>query len=167
MPDWIADNQAVLFWIAGASVVMFVATLAMGPWLILRIPPDYFTHARRPPSRMADHHPVWRTTIRVLRAVLAVVCLVAGLAMLVLPGQGLLTLLMAFLLMEFPGKYRFEQALIRRQRMLRAINAVRRKRGKDPLLAPPAKTPRTHSSGRSGRRRTVTPEGTASRNDRP
>ena len=137
MPDWITDNQTLLIWIAGASVLLFVGTLAAVPWILRSIPSDYFTHPRRPPSRFAHHHPAWRWTLRVLRAALAVVFLAAGLAMLVLPGQGILTLLVGFLLLEFPGKYRLEKWLMGRPRILRSANALRRKLSRDPMLPPP------------------------------
>lgn len=136
MPDWITDNQGVLIWITGISAVLFVATLAGAPWMLRSIPADYFTHPRRPPGRFAHLQPAWRWTLRVLRAGLALVCLVAGLAMLVLPGQGLLTLLVGFLLLEFPGKYRMEKRLIGRPRVLRAANALRRRLGRPPLAPP-------------------------------
>ncbi len=136
MPDWITDNQGVLIWIAGVSVILFFATLSAVPWMLRSIPSDYFTHPRRPPGRFAHLHPAWHWTLRILRTGLALVCLVAGLAMLVLPGQGLLTLLVGFLLLEFPGKYRMEKRLIGRPRILRAVNALRRKLGREAMLAP-------------------------------
>jgi hypothetical protein len=136
MPSWITDNRTLLIWIAGASLVLFFATLAAVPWMLRSIPADYFTHERRPPSRFAHHHPVWRWTLRVLRTVLAFVFLAAGTAMLVLPGQGLLTLLVGFLLLEFPGKYRFEKWCVGRPRVLRAVNALRRKLKREPMIAP-------------------------------
>ncbi len=138
MTDWITENRVMLLWIAGSSAALFVATLAAVPWVLRSIPPDYFTHDRRPASRFAHHHPVWRWTLRVLRAALALVFVVSGLAMLVLPGQGLLTLLVGFLLLEFPGKYRLEQWCMARPRVLRSANALRRRLGRGPMLAPPA-----------------------------
>ena len=39
--------------------------------------------------------------------------MLVGVAMLALPGQGLLTMLVGIMLMNFPGKFRLEQALIR------------------------------------------------------
>lgn len=140
MPEWITDNQTLLIWIAGASITLFFGTLAAVPWILRSIPPDYFTHPRRPPSRFADQHPVFRWTLRVLRTLLALVCIAAGLAMLVLPGQGLLTILVGFLLLEFPGKYRLEKHLIGRPRVLRAVNAVRRKLGRGPMVAPASRS---------------------------
>lgn len=59
--------------------------------------------------------------------------MLAGLAMLALPGQGLLTLLLGFLMIDLPGKYRFEKWLVRRRWVHRPINWMRRSRGREAL----------------------------------
>ena len=59
--------------------------------------------------------------------------MLAGIAMLVLPGQGLLTLLVGFLLIDFPGKYRFEKWLVARRWVLQPINWLRLRRHQMPL----------------------------------
>jgi len=59
--------------------------------------------------------------------------LVAGIAMLVLPGQGVLTIVIGIMLLDFPGKYRFERSLAARRPVLRSINWLRR-RANRPLL---------------------------------
>lgn len=139
LPAFITDHDAALIWIAGASLVMFVATLIAGPWAVLRIPADYFAHERRPASRLAKQHPAIRIGLIGLRTVLGVVFILAGLAMLVLPGQGLLTILIGVLLLQFPGKYRFERWLMRRRWILGPANALRGKRRKEPLVHPDAR----------------------------
>ena len=42
--------------------------------------------------------------------------------MLVAPGQGLLTMVVGLLLVDFPGKYRLERWLVTRQQVWRSIN---------------------------------------------
>lgn len=68
---------------------------------------------------------------------LGALLLVLGAAMLVLPGQGLLTILVGLLLIDFPGKYRLERRLLGGPRVLRAINALRERWKKPPLEIPP------------------------------
>lgn len=140
MPDLttlIQDNKPALAIVAGASLVMFLATLAAGPWLLLRLPPDYYTHDRRP-RHARSAHPAITTAWLIARNIIAVVLLVAGVLMLVLPGQGLLTILVGFLLLRFPGKYRLEKRIIARPHVLRAINRLRTRRGRKPLSDPNA-----------------------------
>jgi hypothetical protein len=133
MLAWIEHHQVILWTLGAASVVVFLGSILLMPALAVRIRPDYFTHARRPPSRWADQHPLVRQTLRVGKNVLGCVFMLAGIAMLVLPGQGLLTLLIGFLMVDFPGKYRFEKWLVRRRYVLRPINWLRRRAGRDPL----------------------------------
>ena len=57
----------------------------------------------------------------------------AGLAMLFLPGQGLLTVLIGVSVMDFPGKRGLLQRLVRGPKVQRTLNWIRRKRGKEPF----------------------------------
>jgi hypothetical protein len=136
MFDWMPDHRALLWFAAAASVAIFVASVIVIPALIVRIQPDYFTHAVRPPSRWADQQRFVRIGIIVGMNVLGTILMIAGLAMLVLPGQGFLTLLVGFLIIDFPGKYRLEKWLISRRLILRSINWLRRRRNREPLRIP-------------------------------
>lgn len=49
------------------------------------------------------------------------------------PGQGLLTIFMGVMLIDFPGKYRFERWLVSRRVILAAANRFRAKAGRPPL----------------------------------
>lgn len=133
MYQWIADHKG-LVWAAGAaSVVIFFASLVIIPALIVRIRPDYFTHAVRPPTPWVNQHRFVRYAIVVAKNILGALLMLAGLAMFVLPGPGFLTLLVGFFLIDFPGKYRFEKWLIARHVILRPINWLRTRRARPPL----------------------------------
>ena len=116
------------------SVLLFVATLFVIPILIGRLPADYFRRDRAP--AWWRRHPALHVTLVVARNALGALLLLAGLAMLVLPGQGLLTMLVAVVVADFPGKRRFELWLIRRRLIHRAVAWIRRRRGKPPLQLP-------------------------------
>ncbi|MHC4080212.1 MAG: hypothetical protein ACYS15_14540 [Planctomycetota bacterium] len=133
MFDQIQDHQVILWTLGAASIVVFLASLLVMPALVVRIRPDYFTHDKRPPSRWVSHHPLLRYALRIGKNVLGCVFMLAGIAMLVLPGQGLLTLLVGFLMVDFPGKYRFEKWLVGRRYVLRPINWLRHRAGRSPL----------------------------------
>jgi len=53
--------------------------------------------------------------------------------MLVLPGQGLLTIVTGLLLINYPGKYKLEQKLVAIPSVFRALNWIRVKANKPPL----------------------------------
>jgi hypothetical protein len=59
---------------------------------------------------------------------------VAGIAMLVLPGQGVLTMLLGVMLMNFPGKYELERQIIQQPTILKALNWMRRRANRPDLI---------------------------------
>lgn len=133
---WLEDHDTLLVAIAGGSLVMFLATLLAVPWMLVRIPAAYFTHAHRPPGFETGFPWVLRWTLRLIKNALGIVCIVAGIAMLALPGQGLMTMLIGLMLIEFPGKYRLERRVIAQPRVLRTLNRLRTRRGRDPIQDP-------------------------------
>jgi hypothetical protein len=129
MLDWLREH---LWWTFSLSVVMLVGTVVLIPVVVARMPSDYFV--RRGGWRR--RHPVLDRVLWAGRTLLGVLIISAGLAMLVLPGQGILTILVGVMLLEFPGKRELELRLIRRPRVLRAVNWMRRKAGRPPLVLP-------------------------------
>jgi Putative transmembrane protein (PGPGW) len=140
MIDWLQEHRAILFWLTAASVVVFLATLLIVPAVIVRLPDDYFLHERRAArvSPWGARHPVGHAILRVMKNLAGWVLVLAGLLMLVLPGQGLLTLLMGVLLIDFPGKYRFQKWLVSRRAVRRPINWLRARAGRPPFRVEPA-----------------------------
>jgi hypothetical protein len=138
MFTWIDDNQPILWSLGAASIALFIASLIVIPALVVRIRPDYFIHDKRPPRRWVNSSPMVRTFIVVGKNVLGIVLMIAGVAMLALPGQGLLTILVGFLLVDFPGKYRVEQWLVSRRVISRPINWLRHRAGRLPMQIPEA-----------------------------
>jgi hypothetical protein len=119
----------------GVWLVATAATLAIAAMIVVKLPPTYFsedsaTHAVRVGS--------WRSPRHVTRNALGVVLVALGLAMSIpgIPGQGLLTMLIGLMLVDFPGRRRLEKALVRRPGILAAINRMRARFGHPPLLPP-------------------------------
>ena len=136
LPDWLSPLADQLEpWLPALTafgVIMAVASMIAIPVLIARMPSDYFTASYQP---LTHRHPLgW--VLWCLRNLIALVLLVAGIIMLVLPGQGLLTILIAIMTSTFPGKYRLERAIMRRPGVYRAANWIRRKYQRPPLEHP-------------------------------
>jgi hypothetical protein len=123
-----------LWWLGASSVLTFVGTLILVPWLVVRIPADYFAHQKRRKVPWADQHPVVRWILLIAKNLLGYVFVLAGLAMLVLPGQGLLTLAVGIMLLDFPGKFDLERSLVGRRPVMRTINWLRRRTGRRELV---------------------------------
>lgn len=130
------EHQAVLGIIAGLSALMLVASILGLPYLVSLIPTDYYQSTEPYRSRHEFKHPVLRLSIIVSKNILGWFMVVMGIIMLVLPGQGLITLAFGLMLIDFPGKRIVECWLIGNPRILRAINWLRAKRGREPLLPP-------------------------------
>lgn len=99
----------------------------------MRLRADYFdVRVERRPF-LDGRHPALRWAVLVLKNILGLVFLLAGIAMLVLPGQGLLTILVGISLMNFPKKRLLEAKLIGQPLIFSGINRLRARFGKPPL----------------------------------
>jgi hypothetical protein len=123
-------------WLVGASVLSVLLGALLVPFMILRIPADYFLPERRVRLTRQARHPAMRALILAAKNLLGAVLIVAGIALMFLPGQGLLTLFAGLIVMDYPGKYRFERWLVRRPYVLSALNWLRERGGRTPLDAP-------------------------------
>jgi hypothetical protein len=110
-----------------------VASVVVTAWAVRRLPVDHLSRAPEDRQRAEQ-----RQRSQLLRNALGFALLVLGLLMLVLPGQGLLTVVAALVLMDFRLKHRFERWLLLRPRVFAAINRFRRRSGQPPLRAPAA-----------------------------
>lgn len=118
------------------SIVFFVGSLIAIPFILVRLPADFFD-IRVPRPWMEDHHPVLRVMGHLVKNVVGAIFLFAGFLMLFLPGQGILTMLIGISMLDFPGKRKVEAKLIGQPAVLHAINGMREKFGKPPLIIAP------------------------------
>lgn len=135
--EWIAFNQTQLRIMGVVSLLALVLTPVIVFFLVLAVPNDYFLFDRdRIREFRKAHHPVVLMIIAVLRNIIGLVFLVAGIVMLVLPGQGVITILIGLTLINFPGKRSLELKLVRRKKVLATINWMRAKAHRPPLRVP-------------------------------
>jgi hypothetical protein len=132
--QWIQGNEAVLWWLAASSAFTFVASLVVVPWLVVRIPCDYFAPGATRRLPWADRHPMVRLAFTIGKNVLGGVFVAGGLLMLVLPGQGILTIVIGITLLDFPGKQGVLRWLVMHPPVLQSLNWLRRRAGRAPLI---------------------------------
>lgn len=139
MIEWLSEHRIVLTWLVALSAVSFIGTLIAIPWIIVRMPADYFVDARPEPDSWRDRHPVLRWVVRVVKNLLGALLVVAGIVLSVplVPGQGILTMLIGLTLLEFPGKRRLERRIVRQRPVRKAIDWIRSRAGRPPLELPP------------------------------
>ncbi len=138
--EWFGLTRGQLYGIMGllavASVVMVVAAAAIVPVLIVKMPEDYFVRPDPPRPRWAQRHPLLYLAWLAFRNVVGLFFVAIGIIQLFTPGQGVLCILIGLSLMVFPGKRRLEGRLVGNRYVLRPVNAIRRRAGKPPLIAP-------------------------------
>jgi hypothetical protein len=126
---WQLLKQASL-WLALASVACVVSA-AIAVWFIVRIPATYLKDDTS--TQPSSQNPILKWTGIVLKNALGVVLIVAGVVMLITPGQGVLTIAIGSLLVDFPGKRKLVRAIFRRPRVRKTVNKLRARFGKPPL----------------------------------
>lgn len=126
--EQLLEQRGIVIGLSIASVVMFVGSLLAVPFIVARAPRDYFT---RQDGRESASLP-----LKVLKNLAGGLMLSAGVLMLLLPGQGVLTLLVGLALLDVPGKHALQVRLARRPGVLTALNYVRKKTKREPFDPP-------------------------------
>jgi hypothetical protein len=140
MFDWIRETVTTymssrsLVWIIVFSVVTFVTSIVVTILVLIKLPDTYFkaSHER---EFWVERHPVLRWGGMVLKNLLGAFLVLLGVVMSLpgVPGQGVLTILLGVMLLDFPGKRRLELKLVRRPKVLRTINRIRQRFDRTPL----------------------------------
>jgi hypothetical protein len=131
----VEEYQAILWWCFAASAALFVLTPVAVAWIVVKLPTDYFASPQRPKGAW-NLSVAARPVFLIAKNLFGIALLVAGLVMLVVPGQGLLTIVIGLMLVDFPGKYRLERWLATRAKVWQSINWLRRRAGREELQRP-------------------------------
>ncbi len=133
MEDFTA-YQGVVLWVSGGSVLVFVFSLMAVPWMVARIPENYFVNDQN--SDSFGKKTMVRPVVWVIKNILGLVLFIMGLVMVFIPGQGLLTMLLGVVLMEFPGKQKLVCFLVSKKTIQNGLNWIRKKKHVVPLQFP-------------------------------
>lgn len=133
LSGWIGAHSTGLSWLLVMSVVSFVASAIAVPVLLARLPADYFVRERSPDAGDHFRAPA-RVMFRIGRNLLGLALLAAGIAMLVLPGQGVVAILAGLIMLDFPGRHRVERWIVSRPPVLSSINRLRQRLNRPPLI---------------------------------
>lgn len=127
---WLQAHPEVAWAVGGLSLALVLVSVALLPVLLGAIPATYFQH----PQHASLSRPRRRGPLRWARNLLGLTLILLGLVMILLPGQGLLTMLVGLVLTDLPGKYRLERWAVTRPALLPMINGLRARRGAPPLV---------------------------------
>jgi len=127
---WLQVLFGVLF-----SVFTFVASIVVATVVLVKLPTNYF-HSSHEREFLVERHPVLRSLAIVAKNLVGLMLVALGVIMSLpgVPGQGVLTILLGIMLLDFPGKRNLEARLVSRPRVFRAINSLRERFDKPPLM---------------------------------
>ena len=84
-------------------------------------------------SKFKSNYPMlWLISV-IIKNLIGYTLIIGGMLMLVLPGQGLFTILIGLMLSNYPGKFYIEKKFIAIPSILKTINWLRKKSNKPPL----------------------------------
>ena len=120
----------------GVFLASFLGSVVGAAVVLCRLPVDYL---RRDIGSADLDRPRWqRALLKVAKNALGVLLMLLGVVLSLpgVPGQGLLTILIGLILLDLPGKQRFERRLMTRPAVFTAVNSIRARFGREPLLPP-------------------------------
>jgi hypothetical protein len=109
------------------SLLIFVLSILSLPWIVAKIPEDYFLLQKRKRVILKNDFLGNWIVIFILKNFIGVLLISSGILMLFLPGQGILTILAGLVMTDYPGKYKFERKIVTNPRILGKLNWLRAK----------------------------------------
>jgi len=112
----------------------FFINLAIVSFILVKIPADHFSKKRKT-KFWSGPHPLLHAAGVVGKNIGGLLLVAIGIVLSLpgVPGQGLLTVLLGIMLLDFPGKHGLEQKLLSRPSIVNAINKLRARFGKESL----------------------------------
>jgi hypothetical protein len=122
-----------IVWGAGLFAASSLVSLGAVTAVLVALPVDYFRAGAGPAPW--PRSPVLRWAWKIAKNILGLALIVLGLLMSVpgVPGQGVLTMVIGLILLDFPGKRSLERRIVARPAVLGAINRVRARFGRPPM----------------------------------
>ncbi|MEP7039633.1 MAG: PGPGW domain-containing protein [Acidobacteriota bacterium] len=130
---WQSLTWGKIVWGLAFTVISIIASYGLIVIGMIKIPADYFS-----PSYVKkvnpDQHFSLRWSATILKNIVGIILIIAGIIMIFTPGPGVPTILLGLIMMDIPGKRPLEAKLIQRHMVLSAVNELRSKYNKPPLI---------------------------------
>jgi len=131
---WFETHETLLGWLGLLSILMFLGSLFAVPMIIVALPRDFLF--RKNQSTGHQLLKIWYIPYLIVKNIFGFVFTISGIAMLVLPGQGILTIIIGLSLVNFPRKRRLIRRILGNARISRAVNRIRGRFNRPPLEMP-------------------------------
>jgi len=130
---FVHNHEILLLWLTIGSIMGFIGSLIVIPWILIQIPSDYFSYSKRKKHQWGSYPSIIRLVFLLVKNILGVIFIISGIIMIFIPGQGIITIIIGIILTDFPYKYKIERWIINRPAILKYINKLRAKAKKDPI----------------------------------
>ena len=133
--SWSSMNSDLLFLLGSLSIFILIISVFMMVLIISFLPEDYFKSENRNliSSVQNSRYPLLKLLVLITKNFFGILLLLSGILMLVLPGQGILTIITGLVFMDYPGKYKFERKLLKQKGVINSINWIRSRLSKPSL----------------------------------
>jgi hypothetical protein len=139
MFDLLSDFVFGLTWqkvLIGVLIFLgtFAINLAIVSFILVKLPADHFAKGHKT-KFWSGPHPALHAAKFIGKNIAGVLLVALGIVLSIpgVPGQGLLTILLGIMLLDFPGRDRLEHKLLSRPGIVNTINRLRKRFGKPPL----------------------------------
>ena len=122
MLEWLEEHRTAVL-MAAISFGLGLVALAAAAVAVVRMPA----------GALQENHNGGSRAWRIARGILGWLLIAAGIAMLILPGPGLVVLLLGITLADFPGRCRIQHWICTRKHVLSSINRLRKRFHRPPL----------------------------------
>ncbi len=116
----------------GLFVLSVIFSALLVGVVLVKVPAGYFS-SNYQRTFMPNSSWLARWGAVIGKNIAGVILILAGIVMLIGPGQGILTILIGLVLLDIPGKRPLEARLLKRPNVLSAVNNLRERYGKPPL----------------------------------
>ena len=124
--------KTLILWLSSVSLFIFLFSLVSMRWLAGLIPSDYFINKEESSFKKKNFF-LW-CLVLLIKNTIGYSLIIGGIMMLVLPGQGLFTIIIGLMLSNYPGKYYIEKRFIVIPAIFKSINWLRAKSNKAPII---------------------------------
>ena len=129
---WLENNSYIFFYAGIVSILIFVFSIVGLRLFIIAIPSDYFINKKRVSTLKNRSILLWIIYI-VFKNIIGYIFIIMGLAALVLPGQGILMILVGLMMSDYPKKFDLEKRIITIKAVRKGINWIRIKSNVDKI----------------------------------
>lgn len=135
MATWAALSWNEVFAFVGIFLASLLFSFVMIVIVVVKIPENYFS-SHYNEDFLPDSPFLVRWGAVILKNVLGVVLICLGILLSLpgIPGQGILTILLGLIMLDIPGKRPLEARIIKRPSVSSAMNKLRARFGKPPLV---------------------------------